>query len=188
MGGYWSIQFSLEHPDRPSALALLGCPALFPGEELPTPARFMNLPLVGGLLVERVLQPSSVADVREGMARHGHPEATIRAVPDELVEAAYRMERLPHFKRSWVSLIRSITKLVGSVDIALTPDNLGDVRPQVLLGWGSNDSFGSPEVGRAGAKHFPDAAFHEVGAGHLPWLDEPIACGKLVGDFLARSG
>jgi pimeloyl-ACP methyl ester carboxylesterase len=186
MGGYWSIQFSLEHPGRPSALALLGCPALFPGEELPAPARLMNLPLVGGLLVERILQPSSVDDMREGMVRHGHPETTIRSVPDKLVEAAYRMERLPHYTRSWLTLLRSITRLVGETDIALTPDDLGRVRPPVLLGWGSTDSFGGPEVGQAGAKHFRDAEFHEIGFGHLPWLDAPAAFGELVRGFLSR--
>lgn len=188
MGGYWSIQFALAHPGRPSALALLGCPALYPGEVTPLPARLMNLPFIGGLLVEQVLQPGSASDVREGMAFQGHPEATARRLPDELVEAAYRMENLPHFTRSWLSLLRSATNLVGVPGIALSPDDLRNVRPRVLLGWGSNDSFGGPEVGKDGAKHFRDAEFHEVGVGHLPWLDEPAAFGGLVREFLAHDG
>jgi pimeloyl-ACP methyl ester carboxylesterase len=58
----------------------------------------------------------------------------------------------------------------------------------VFLLWGRNDPFGSVETGRTGAEHVPDAEFHEVGTGHLPWLDEPKTCGDLLRDFLDRRG
>ena len=184
MGGYWSLRFAQARPRAASAIALLGCPATFPGEQLPPPARLMNLPLVGGLLVERILQPETPADVREGMRRQGHPASTAASLPEQLVEAAFRMERLPHYVRSWLSLLRAVTALVGEPAAALRPADLASIEPPVQLIWGREDAFGGPEVGRAGAAHFPDAAFTVAGVGHLPWLDAPRECATLVADFL----
>lgn len=71
---------------------------------------------------------------------------------------------------------------------ALTPADLAAIEQPVPLIWGSDDPFGSAEIGRAGARHFRDAEFHEVGIGHLLWADEPEACGDLVRTFLGRTG
>ena len=76
-------------------------------------------------------------------------------------------------------------RLRGAVpESAFTLEELGNVRPPVLLLWGSDDPFGTPATGRRGAEYFPDATFYEVGAGHLPWLDEPAACGELLRKFI----
>lgn len=189
MGGYWGLRFALEHPARVSAVALLGCPALYPGERIPLAMRLVGLPLVDGVVVERLFQPADVRAARDGLAHLGHPAATRRRLPSALIEATYRMDHAPHYVRSMTSLVRSAGTPRQSVpDPALTPDDLRGVRPPVTLLWGSGDPYGSLEVGRAGAAHFPDAAFHEAGVGHLPWLDDPSACGDLVRAHLARAG
>jgi pimeloyl-ACP methyl ester carboxylesterase len=110
----------------------------------------------------------------------------VTRLPDEYADVTYRMDNLPYFTLSWVSVVQSAVNLWGAVPkAALTPDDLRRIRSPVLLVWGSDDPFGSVETGRAGATYFPDAEFHEVGVGHLPWLDEPVACGERVCGFLA---
>ncbi|WP_317175811.1 alpha/beta hydrolase [Halomontanus rarus] len=184
IGGTWSLRFALEHPDSVSAIVLLGCPPLYPGTSLPLPMRLMSLPGIGNLLIERVGQPHSVADVRDYLVWLGHPDETVQRLPDELLEASYRMDNLPHFKLTWVSATQSITSLLGSSpEESLTDDDLQNVRSPVLLIWGSEDPFGSSEMGRTGAEHFPDAEFHAVGTGHFPWLDEPERCRELIHGF-----
>jgi pimeloyl-ACP methyl ester carboxylesterase len=185
MGGLWTLRFALEHGERASKIALLGCPAVYPGTSAPFPMRLGSIPLLSGIIAEKVMQPDTVEDVRETWEFLGHPSETIQRLPDEFAEAWYRMDNMPHYKRTWAGILQSVLRLRGAdPEAAFTPDDLRNVSPPVALIWGSEDPFGSVEQGRSGAEYFPDAAFHEVGTGHLPWLDEPERCGELLRDFL----
>jgi pimeloyl-ACP methyl ester carboxylesterase len=185
MGGYWSLRFTLAHPDRAAAIALLGCPALFPGETVPISMMMTALPLIGGILVDQPLQPDDVTATGDGLASLGHPESIRQRLPTDLFEAVCRMENMPHFGRSWASL----SQIAGVPpedlpDPAKTTEDLRSVTAPALFLWGTNDSYGSLDVGRAGAEVLPDSASFEAGVGHLPWLDDPSACGELIREFL----
>lgn len=187
MGGHWALRFALDQPERVSAMALLGCPALYPETSAPFPMRLLSVPGLGGLLHGLVMQPGDADGARESAAFLGHPEEKTEEFPEPLMESWYRMENLPDAKRSWVSLLQQAARLRGAQpDAAFTPDDLRSVQPPVLLLWGSDDPFGSVELGRRGARYFPDATFYEVGIGHLPWLDEPEECGALIRHFLGE--
>lgn len=189
MGGLWSLRFALDRPEPVSAIALLGTPALYPGTSAPFPMRIASVRGLGGVIVERVMKAGDADGARGTWEFLGHPDGTVRRLPAELARAWARMEDLPHFRRSWVSLLQRAVRLRGAVpEAAFTPDDLREVTSPVSLVWGSDDPFGSVETGRAGAEHFPEAEFHEVGVGHLPWFDEPAACGELVREFFARRG
>lgn len=185
MGGLWSLRFALEHPERVSAIALLGCPALYPGTSAPLPMRLGSIPGLSGFVVDQTLQSKDAEDARGALTWMGHPDETAERLPDEFAELWYRLENMPHFEETWVSLLQTGLTLWGADSTAaFTPEDLRSVRSPVCLIWGSNDPFGSVETGRTGAEHFPAAEFHEVGAGHLPWLDEPERCGELVHRFV----
>lgn len=187
MGGLWTLRFALAHPERVEQIALLGTPALYPGTSAPGPQRITSVPGIGGFLFENVVQPDTPADSRNGWTVLGHPDETVTRLPDEYAEVTYRMDNLPYYTLSWVSVVQSALNLWGAVPkAALTPDDLRRIRSPVSLIWGSDDPFGSPETGRAGAEYFPDATFHDAGVGHLPWLDEPAACGELIRGFLGE--
>lgn len=189
MGGLWSLRFALERPDRVSAIALLGCPALYPGTSAPFPMRLLSLPIVGGRLVGPLMRADDADDARETLEFLGHPPETATRLPETFAEAWYRVEQVPHFERSWTTLLRQAVRVRGAVpEAAFTPEDLRSVRTPTLVVWGSDDPFGTLETGRRGTEQFPDATFHEVGTGHLPWLDEPIRCGELVREFLDRHG
>lgn len=187
MGGLWSLRFALARSDRVSAIALLGCPALYPGTSAPLPMRLLSLRIVGGRLVGPVMRADDADDARGTLEFLGHPAGTARELPEAFAEAWYRMEQIPHFERSWATLLRQAVRLRGAVpESAFTPADLGNVEAPVLLVWGSDDPFGTPGTGRNRAAAFADATFHEVGTGHLPWLDEPVRCGELVREFLGH--
>lgn len=185
MGGLWTLRFALEHPDRVTAIGLLGCPAVYPGTSAPLPMRIGSISLLSGIIVEKMMQPDQVEDVWDTMSFLGHPEATRRALPDELAEAWFRMNVLPTYKPTWIGILQSVLRLRGAnPEAAFTAEDLRAIEAPVRLLWGSEDPFGSVEKGRAGASEFPEAEFHEVGIGHLPWLDEPAACGERIQEFL----
>lgn len=190
MGGFWALHFALERPERVAAIASLGSPGFYPGFSVPLPMRLMSLPGIGPLLVEQLLQPDDADDARHGLEQLGHPSETVERLPEAFAEGLYRMENLPHFDRSWARLLRwavSITRWRGfDPDLEFTPEELSDVSKPVLLCWGPNDPFAGVDIGRAGAEYIPDAEFHEVGSGHLPWLDKPAECGRLLREFLDR--
>jgi pimeloyl-ACP methyl ester carboxylesterase len=187
MGGLWSLRFALAHPDRVSGLALLGCPAVYPGTSAPFPMRLGSVSLISGYIVDTMMQSANVDDARETLEFLGHPSATANRLPEEFFEMWYHMEQLPHFKETWISLLPSVLSLRGANRAAaFTYEDLQAIRSPVCLIWGRNDPFGTVEAGKTGATHFQAAEFHEVGVGHLPWLDEPERCGKIVRAFIGR--
>ncbi len=187
-GGAWSLSFALEEPDRVSGIGLFGCPGFYPGWRVPMPMRIMGVPWVGEFLIERMMQPDSGEDVKQTFEALGHPSQTIERLPEAFFDAWHRMDALPHFTWSYATMFQWGTRIWrprGS-DPALefTPDELRDIDVPALLCWGTNDPFGGVEIGRAGSVHFPEATFHEVATGHLPWLDDPESCGELLREFL----
>lgn len=189
MGGLYSLRFALEHANRAFAIALLGCPMLYPGTSPPLPIRLLSVPVVGKLLFSR-LQSDDVEELSKmlvDIARH--PEETVEAVPAPLLEAIHRMENLPHVPKSMVSMLQRMFRLRGTnPEAALTPDDFSEIHLPVSLIWGSEDPFGSVEQGRAGAQQLPEKEFHEVGVGTFPWFDDPGTCGELLREFIDRHG
>lgn len=185
MGGLWTLRFALIHPERVSAIGLLGCPAVYPGTSAPLPMRIGSISFLSGFIVENMMQADQVDDVRDGWKFLGHPKETRDRLPREFAEAWYRMDALPTYKPTWVGILQSVLRLRGAdPEAAFTPEELTSVKVPVTLLWGSEDPFGSVEKGRTGASHFDEAEFHEVGIGHLPWLDDPERCGELLREFL----
>lgn len=188
MGGLWTLRFALAHRERAAELSLIGCPALYPGTSAPFPRRVTSVPYLGGLIFENVVRPEDANGVREGFEQNGHPTMTASNLPIEYLEALYRMDQLPYFTLSWVSIAQSALRLRGAVpEAALTPEDLRNVRTPVMIAWGQNDPFGTVDQGRAGVQYFRDAEFNAVGVGHFPWLDVPDTCGELVRALLTRS-
>lgn len=189
IGGNWAIRFALEHPERVSSLALLGCPAFYEGTSAPLPLRLGSLPIIGGFLFERFIQPNDPTDSRGNWEFLGQSAETIEGLPEAFAEGWYRMQNLPHAKLAWVSLLQTVVRVRGArPSVALSSDDLRNLSVSVLLIWGSDDPFGAVERGRKGTKWLHDVEFHEVGTGHLPWLDAPERCGELILEFVGRNG
>lgn len=189
IGGNWAIRFALEHPERVSSLALLGCPAFYQGTSAPLPLRLGSLPVIGGFLFERFIQPDDSTGSRGNWEFLGQSAEAIEGLPEAFAEGWYRMQNLPHAKVAWVSLLQTVVRVRGArPSVALSADDLRNLSVPVLFIWGSDDPFGAVERGRKGATWLRDVEFHVVGTGHLPWLDEPERCGELILEFVGGNG
>lgn len=185
MGGLWALRFALAHPDRVAKLVLMGCPAIYPGTSAPLPMRLGSIPGLSGWIVRNMMRAGGPEDARETIEFMGHPAETAEGLSEPFAEAWYRMEQVPNFEGTWVSLLQSVLRPWGAhPDSRFTKGDLARIDAPVCLIWGSDDPFGSIETGRAGAEHFRRAEFHQIGVGHLPWLDEPEQCGEIVRSFL----
>lgn len=191
-GGAWSLGYALERPERVSRIGLLGCPGFYPGWRVPIPMRIMGLQGIGKILIQRLMQPDSTEDVKDTFEALGHPGDTIERLPPAYLDVWYRMDALPHFTWSYTTMFQwgtSVWRRRGAApDLEFTPQELSRISTPVMLCWGPNDPFGDIDTGRAGADHFPDAEFNEVGTGHLPWLDDPEKCGGFLRAFLDQPG
>jgi 2-hydroxy-6-oxonona-2,4-dienedioate hydrolase len=188
MGGLWSFWLALEQPELVSALVLLGCPALILNTSAPFFMRLLSVPLLQHLLVAN-LQPNNRETALDGLRFQGSSPAAIAALPDVLGEAAYRFFQLPTFRDTWITLMSAIATPTGAKrTYQLRSDQLQQIQQPVCFLWGDHDPFGALDVARRAAGLVPTATLHEMRAGHLPFLDDPTACGQHIRTFLASLG
>jgi pimeloyl-ACP methyl ester carboxylesterase len=100
-----------------------------------------------------------------------------------------RVEELPAYRAAWLSLLEtSLTARGARQELVFGEDELRRVIQPTLFIWGTNDPFGTLDVARRACGVMPNAQLEVVGVGHLPWLDDPVRCGRLALEFLdARS-
>jgi pimeloyl-ACP methyl ester carboxylesterase len=182
MGGLWSIWFALDHPERVEELALVGCPALWPGTSGPIPYRLMGRPGIGALMTQ--LQPEGPAATRKLLARLAGEHAAA-SVPPELLAAAQAARAIPGVGRSFRTLVQQVLTLTdASAQYALTPMELEQLTVPVLLVWGSTDIFGTVEDAKRVLPSTGRFRLKVVEGGHLPWLDQPQEVARSVANFL----
>jgi pimeloyl-ACP methyl ester carboxylesterase len=185
MGGLWSFWLALDQPKRVSALVQIGCPALILNTSAPFFMRLLSVPLLQRLLVAN-LQPNSLETALDGLKFQGSSQAAIAAMPGVLGEAAYHFFQLPTFRDTWISLISATATLTGAKrEYQLGADQLQRIHQPVCFLWGDTDPFGTLDVARQAVGMVPAATLHEMHAGHLPFLDDPTACGQHIRTFLA---
>lgn len=171
---------ALDRPHRVAHMAHVGCPALLLGTSAPLPMRLLSVPGLGALL-ERV-QPPSPTQV-QGMAKMVG-EAPL---PTELVDLLVATEKLPQFAPAFRPVLRELLRARGArPSAALTPDQLAALTQPVALVWGADDPFGGSAIGEAAASSIPDAEFHVVPGGHVPWIHHPQHVARAIGPFLRR--
>jgi pimeloyl-ACP methyl ester carboxylesterase len=187
MGGHWSLWFAMDRPERVKALCLLGVPGNVLDTSAPLPLRLASIPGPNRLLF-RLITPREPSRSLGSLAFMGHSPATCAALPKAMGECYFHFPQLPHYRLSSLSLMETTNRLRGSrPEVRIDREALQGVKPPVLLIWGTHDPFGRPETGRQIAEALPRGTFRPInGGGHLPWLDAPEECGRLIGEFLAK--
>lgn len=177
MGGHGGIAFALASPERVRRLVLVGAVPAFPGTRPPTPLRLLTAPLLGRVL-RRLQRPgeAGVLDIAsvfgERAAIENHP-ALIRAI------AAH--ERDPSAAAAGASEFDALFSVRGwHPSVRLEEDELRGLQPPTTVILGENDPLGGPEAVRAGVELIPSARLHTLDAGHIPYLDHPERCARLV--------
>jgi 2-hydroxy-6-oxonona-2,4-dienedioate hydrolase len=187
IGGHWSLWFAMDRPERVAALALLGVPGNVVSTGPPFALRLLSVPVLNRLLFALVTPRTTSRSLR-ALSFLGHSADTLSRLPEAMAECYLRFQNLPHYRISSLSLMRRVSRLSGPrPGIRITAEQLGTVRQPTMFLWGTNDPFGSADTGRRVASNLPSARFHAIpGGGHLPWLDDPAGCGRLILDFLSE--
>lgn len=167
-------------PGRMTALVHVGCPAVVLDSSAPFPMRVLSVRFAGRLLTR--LQPPSRRQVKQ-LSR------MVKEYPlvPELVDLLVATERLPGFRRTFLSTVHTLIRLRGSrPETRLTAGQLAKIDQPTLLFWGKNDPFGLPEVGKRMATKMPAAELHVIEGGHAPWLTQAERIGPTATHFLQQ--
>lgn len=145
------------------------------------PLRLLGKPFVGGLMMK--LESPSPKQVRTLWQRMGHDPAALHATIHDVMLAA---ERVPAYGVAWRALLGRVLTMKGpAIDCALSDDELARVRAPLRIVWGANDPFGDVQLGERVARTANNAPFIVAGRGHLPWLDDALACARAIEPALA---
>ena len=170
LGGYLSLQFTLQCPERLRGLFLID--PLFSPEQIP------------GALV----RAPRMLDIGQRM---------LHAAPKRMVESVINMSFEPHSPMSAASrrqktrdllrASRQVTRLVRGVE-DLTPC-LGEIRLPVVVAWGTRDRLLAPKSFPKLVACLPGARGYPLeGCGHHPHLEKPEEVNGVVREFLKAHG
>jgi pimeloyl-ACP methyl ester carboxylesterase len=184
LGGMWALCLAVDAPERITALASLGVPAVaLPGMRGDPVLTALSTP---GLrrLVAWIGSPS-VAVTRRALARGAiGPQAAERA-PDGFFDVVHQGMRQPGFRTAMLSHMWLAMRLgrprPGNF---LSDAELQHIATPVLMIWGDDDPYGGPEIGRRAAARMANAHLEVLPARHAPFLDDPQRCGALINRLL----
>ncbi len=185
IGGHISILTAIDQPERVSSLVLLGVPGNLINTKPPAAIRALSIPGLNSLLYKLVM-PKKPKKSLQSLRFMGHSSETLSKLPSELSDCYFTFQQLPNNEISSLSLMRRINTMRGSQpDVLLHKEGLNRVKQPAMFLWGTNDPFGSIEMGQEIASCFQKPEFHAIqNAGHLPWLDRPEECGSLAMKFI----
>jgi 2-hydroxy-6-oxonona-2,4-dienedioate hydrolase len=186
MGGLWSFWYTLAYPDRVSSMVQMGCPALVLNTSAPFFMRLLGVPGINRFIAPQ-MQPKSIDTTLDGLRFQGSSQEDIDRMPRAAADAAYHMYQLPTYLDTWKSLIAAVATITGANPrYQLRAEELERIEQPLQFIWGENDVFGDLAVARHAARIIPNVQLHEMQTGHLPFLDEPEACGAMIREFLGE--
>ena len=178
-GSFAVLAHAVAHPENVPPTVHLGCPGLVPGSK--TPLRFLLQALPGLRSVFLRIEPPNLKTAKEAFRRIGHAKAMDAG---SIPEAAF----------DWYAALLEHTctrendlALFGRVrpKDALPPTELGRIRSPMSFFWGADDTFGGTGTARALVEMIPGAVLEMLDdAGHLPWMDAPVAAARHVREFM----
>jgi 2-hydroxy-6-oxonona-2,4-dienedioate hydrolase len=177
MGAHWSLWLAMDCPNRVRSLTLLGNPGNVMKGNAPLLLRLISRPPLNKLFF-RLLIPSDKNKALRSLKMMGHSSETISRLPQGLGDCFFNFRRLPHYQISAISLMENTAPKIDD-------HQLKNVLQPTMLILGTKDNFASVETGKQIVSALPNGTFHAIDrAGHLPWLENPAACARLIFDFL----
>jgi pimeloyl-ACP methyl ester carboxylesterase len=180
LGSLWASWLAIDRPDRVTALAHVGCPAIVFDTSAPMPMRLLSVRPLGRLMMK--VQPPSQHQV-EQLAKmvHEHP------LPPEIAQLVLATERLDHFEETFLATLHQLIRLRGNRrELALTADQLAPITAPTLLVFANDDPMGAAPIGLRMADTMIDAELHLVDGGHAPWLHHADQIAPPLTAFLQR--
>ncbi len=173
MGAHWSLWLAMDRPKRVRSLVLLGNPGNVMKGNAPLLLRLIARPPLNKLFF-RLLFPSDKIKALRSLKMMGHSSETISRLPQAFADCYFYFRRLPHYQISAISLIENAAPKIDAQQLKLV------LQPTMLI-LGTKDNFASVETGKRIVAALPNGTFHAIdGAGHLPWLENPVECARLI--------
>ena len=184
VGGMYALWHAAARPGKISCLILAGAPAgALPGLRIRIPTSLLTVPVLGQAML-RMPSPRQAYRTLLTRAMGSMPAAT-----DELIDVLRLSARRPGSAASVTSLHRAVDLFhEPRPETTLTDSELGQVTVPVMFCWGRDDPFMSPRTARPSIAKIPRAVLHEIPGGHVPWLDDPVDCARLVTGHLRAAG
>jgi 2-hydroxy-6-oxonona-2,4-dienedioate hydrolase len=184
LGGMWALCLAVDAPDRVSALASLGVPAVaLPGMHGDPAFTALSTPFLRQL-VARIGSPN-VATTRRAMARGVIGPRGAERAPDGFFEVVHEGMRQPGFRTAMLSHMWLAMRFGRPrPENFLSEIELRQLRVPVLMIWGNEDPYGGPEIGQRACSLLPDAHLVVMPGRHAPFLDDPERCGALIDELL----
>jgi pimeloyl-ACP methyl ester carboxylesterase len=183
-GGQWSLWLAAAAPERVSAVAVMGIPAVcLPGFRADVAMRALSIPGVGQAML-RLPSPSPKATGRMLSSADAR-------LPDHpaIVELYHASRGLPAFARSAAAIFQRSMRPGGRPrsECVFTDAQLKALTVPTLFVWGDHEPYGPVDVARRAAALMPEARVEVIAGGwHHPWLADAPATARALRDFLAR--
>jgi 2-hydroxy-6-oxonona-2,4-dienedioate hydrolase len=173
MGAHWSLWLAMDRPKRVRSLTMLGNPGNVMKGNAPWLLRLISRAPLNKLFF-RLLIPSDKNKALRSLKMMGHSSETVSRLPHALGDCFFYFRRLPHYQISAISLMENTAPKIDDQQLKLV------LQPTMLI-LGTKDNFASVETGKNIVAALPNGTFHTIkGAGHLPWLENPGACARLI--------
>ncbi|HSZ32836.1 MAG TPA: alpha/beta hydrolase [Puia sp.] len=186
IGGQWCLWMAMDKPDRITAVTTLGVPGNIISTKPPFALRLLSVPGLNSLMF-KLIRPKDPSVALRGLSFMGHSKETINGLPAALNECYFYFQQLPNFEISGISLMQRGNLLNARSEDRISATQLTTIKQPVMFLWGSHDPFGTVETGKQIADFIPTSEFREIqNGGHLPWLDEPAECGRLISRFFSN--
>jgi pimeloyl-ACP methyl ester carboxylesterase len=184
IGGVWPLRLAAAHPSRVGRIVLLGGGPLVPEILPPAFVRLLASPV--GAIIVRLPQKSGMARAMLRRAGHG---ASLDAgrIPDVFVDWRVALGRDTDSMRNERDMVRTLVSgRAFRPGVTFEDAELAAIGQPTLMVYGTADPVGTVEIWRRAMGVLPRGELQLVdGAGHLPWLDEPIQVAGRVSDFLS---
>jgi 4,5:9,10-diseco-3-hydroxy-5,9,17-trioxoandrosta-1(10),2-diene-4-oate hydrolase len=179
LGGAVVLDYALQHPERTDRLVLLDSAGF--GREVIWTLRLLSLPFIGELLCHPARKG---VEVFFKLAVHNSAVVT-----EGLVDIFHGYFRRPGFKRFFLGLVRGLIDMRGARTEILgkITANLHKIAKQVLIIWGREDRVLPLKHAYFGAAKLACASLKVMsGCGHLPFLERPEECNRLMLEFIGQ--
>lgn len=187
LGAMWALYLAVDAPERVTAVASLGVPAIaLPGMRGDPFFTALSTPVLRHTVAW--MRSPSVAMTRRSMASGVLGPRAAALAPDGFFETVHEGMRQPGFRTAMLSHMWLAMRLGRPrPENFLSDDELRDMAAPVLMIWGDEDPYGGPEIGRRAVAIMRDAQLEVIPGRHAPFLDDPERCGALICQLLRRA-
>jgi len=172
LGGHVGALFACDHPDKVSALVLVGSVGIVPfGREAGEIARTRS---------RNISRDGIAQKLRFVFAEHS-------LVTEELIDEEYRINNSPGAAAALEQLGSYIAERIDEDNVGNRLIELAKTKP-VLLVWGALDRSVPLEIGQQALRKIKSAELVTIaGGGHVPYLEHPQVFNTAVLEFLKKA-